>query len=174
MLASSIKRTCQTFKTFLLDACQTQATWWWRSCLQRTWQLHTVLVLLCRYKLLRWNFIIYRVSLFAGIGTQIRFDVRFDSMSVVIYTSKCPTRLLELWPIMYLAATLLSLSKYTDWNFFANSMNDKYVHLYTLLTTEFVMVINKAHIKIIVLMKLLGLYCNYYYIYSYILHDLIS
>ena len=52
------RRSCQTFKTVLLDACQTQVTWWWRSCLQRTGQLHTVLVLLRRYKLLRWSFII--------------------------------------------------------------------------------------------------------------------
>ena len=64
---------------------------------------------------------------------------------------------------MHLAATLLPSSKRKNC---ANSMNEKYFHvgpMYTLLTTKLVMVINKAHIKRIVLMALL--YCNYYYIF---------
>ena len=62
----------------------------WRSWLQRTGQLQTVLVFLRRYKLLRWSFVIYRVSLFAGIGIK---NANTDSMFVVVDTSKCPTRL---------------------------------------------------------------------------------
>ena len=64
--------------------------------------IQTVLALLRHYKLLRWSFISYRVSLFAGIGIK---HAIMDSMFVVIDTSKCPTRL---------AATLLPLSKHRN------------------------------------------------------------
>ncbi len=151
------RRSCQTCKTVLFDVCQTQATWWWSSCFQRTGQLQTVLVLLLCYKLLQWSFVIYRVSLFAGTGIK---HANIDSMFVVIDTPKCPTRLqeLSLWH-MHLAATLLPLSKLHmeklckqhEWHIFPC--------MYTLLTTKLVMVINKAHIKIILLM---ALYCSYY------------
>ena len=62
-----------------------------------------------------------------------------------------------LWPTAtHLAATLLPLSKHTKWKHCANSMNDiLFSCMYTLLTTRLVMVINKAHIKIILLLALL-------------------
>ena len=103
------------------------------------------------------------MSLFAGIGiTNVNIDSMFVVIDIGIDTSKCPTRQeLCLWLCYglatHLAATLLPLSKHTKlMEHCANSMNDTYFHVCnTLLTTKLVMVINKAHIKIILLLALL-------------------
>ena len=46
-------------------------------------------VFLRRYKVLQWSFIIYRVSLFSGIGIK---TAKIDSMFVAIDKSRCQIR----------------------------------------------------------------------------------
>ena len=49
----------------------------------------TTTVFLRRYKVLQWSFIIYRVSLFSGIGIK---TAKIDSMFVAIDKSRCQIR----------------------------------------------------------------------------------
>ena len=77
------QRSCQTMKTFWSDACETHAM---------TLMLaanRTTTVFLRRYKVLQWSFIIYRVSLFSGIGIK---TAKIDSMFVAIDKSRCQIR----------------------------------------------------------------------------------
>ena len=49
----------------------------------------TTTLFLRRYKVLQWSFIIYRVSLFSGIGIK---TAKIDSMFVAIDKSRCQIR----------------------------------------------------------------------------------
>ena len=78
------QRSCQTMKTFLVGRLRNSCDMTLMLAANRT-----TTVFLRRYKVLQWSFIIYRVSLFSGIGIK---TAKIDSMFIAIDKSRCQIR----------------------------------------------------------------------------------